>query len=202
MRHASALRANLSAIAQMAAQGFVATAMGIVTSYDPDHYAVKVQVQPPPAEGDPVETGWLPVWSGWVGNGWGLFCPPVIGAQVKIHFVGGDGQNGVVVGSLYSDVDVPLAVPSGEFWVVHKSGAFFKLTNDGKLTISDGHGASVVLDGAGNIASAGVWTHTGKLTVTDAVKFEGTAEIDGKTTAAEIDSSGPIKVGGVTVTVP
>lgn len=202
MRHMAALRSNLAQIAELAAQGVKSSSIGIVSSYDPVHYAVKVHLQPPPDEGDATETGWLPIWSGWVGDGWGLFCPPVIGAQVKVHFIAGDGQAAICIGALYSDADKPLPVPAGEFWIVHASGAFFKLTNDGKLTLSDAHGASVELDGAGNIASAGAWKHTGTLEVTAAVTLDSTLAVTGKTTAAEIDSSGPIKVGGVTLTVP
>jgi phage baseplate assembly protein V len=176
----------------MAAQGFVGSAIGIVTSYDPVHYAVKVHLQPPPAEGDATETGWLPVWSPWVGDKWGLFCPPVIGAQVIILFVAGDGQVGICLGALYSDADQPLNVPAGQFWVQDSAGAFLKFTNDGKVLLTAPQGFEVTGD----------TTITGKLHVTGAATLDSTLAVTGKTTAAEIDSSGPIKVGGVTVTVP
>jgi len=31
---------------------------------------------------------------------------------------------------------LPLPVSSGEFWLVHKTGSFLKLTNDGKVSIN------------------------------------------------------------------
>lgn len=202
MRHMAAMRANLAAMGQMAAQGFVSSALGLVTSYDPDHYAVKVQLQPPPAEGEAAETGWLPVWSPWIGQSWGFFSPPNVGDQVLVLFPGGDGQIGLVVGGIFSDLDKPLPVPAKEFWLQQEKGAFVKLTADGKLTLNDGHGASVVLSGDGKIASAGAWTHTGTFHATGAATLDSTLAVTGKTTAAEIDSSGPIKVGGTPLTVP
>jgi hypothetical protein len=48
-----------------------ATRHGIIDAYDPNAYAVKVTLQP-----DDTLTDWLPLKSPWVGNGWGLFCPP------------------------------------------------------------------------------------------------------------------------------
>jgi phage baseplate assembly protein V len=173
MNHLAALRSNMAAMAQMAAQGFVASAIGLVSSYDQDHYLVKVTLQPPPDEGDTPETGWLPIWSGWVGDGWGLFCPPVIGAQVTVHFIAGDGQVGLCIGALYSDADRPLSVPSGEFWVVHKSGAFFKLTNDGAITMQADADTFVTLAPGGAITSKGAWSHTGSITATGEGTFNG-----------------------------
>ena len=104
--------------------------MGLVTSYDPVNYCAKVKIQP-----QDVETGWLPIASPWAGNGWGLFAPPPIGAQVSVLFQEGSVEVGFIIGSLYSDSDVPLAVPSEEFWLVHKSGAYAKFTNDGKISV-------------------------------------------------------------------
>ena len=69
-------------------------------------------------------------------------------------------------------------------WLLHKSGAFFKLTNDGKATFSDGHGASIALNGDGTITSAGTWTHNGAMEVTQTMK------VDGQTTLAGVTSNG------------
>ncbi len=57
--------------------------LGIVQSFDPNKYAVKVMLQP-----DGIETGWLPLTSIWVGNNWGLFAPPNPGDMVDVHFSG------------------------------------------------------------------------------------------------------------------
>lgn len=140
--------------------GQIATVrVGQVSSYDPGNYSAKVLLQPEGAE-----TGWLPVMSQWVGNGWGLFSPPTPGDLVEVQFIDGDFTQGVVCLRFFNDLARPLNVPSGELWLVHKSGAYVKLTNDGKLSLSDGHGASIALNGDGTIASTGTWTHTGQFT--------------------------------------
>lgn len=117
--------------------------LATVTSYDPDHYAVKVALQP---EG--VETGWLPLASPWVGNGWGLFAPPSIGDQVQVEAQEGEGETRIVGARLYSDEDRPLAVPSGELWLVHQSGAKIRLLNSGQIEVRAGDIVAGPLSGA------------------------------------------------------
>ncbi|HQT89695.1 MAG TPA: phage baseplate assembly protein V [Acidiphilium sp.] len=118
---------------------------GIVESYDPNKATAKVTLQP-----DGVLTGWLPVAVMWMGNGWGLLCPPSPGDQVVVLPQGGDPEDLVVMGCVFSPQGTPAvsppATPSGELWLVHQSGAFIKLLN------------------SGGIASNGTWTHTGQFT--------------------------------------
>ncbi len=78
--------------------------MAVVTSFDPDAYAAKVQIQP---EG--VETGFLPVASPWVGNGWGMFCPPSPGDVVDVHF-----QEGGKLAAFKAKLAKLLAVPAAD----------------------------------------------------------------------------------------
>lgn len=108
-----------------------AVRIGVVTAYDPNNYAAKVQIQP---EG--YETGFLPVTSPWTGNGWGLFCPPTPGDVVDVHFQEGGKQAGFVALRHFGDQFRPMEVPSGEFWLVHKSGSSLKFLNDGSVTLS------------------------------------------------------------------
>ena len=83
-----------------------------------------------------VETGWLPIATPWSGNGWGMFCPPSPGDEVDVHFQEG-GKNAAYISlRFWGDNALPLAVPSGEWWLVHASGAFLKITNDGKVSIN------------------------------------------------------------------
>jgi len=114
---------------------------GIVTSYDPKNYLAKVTLQP---EGQ--ETGWLPIETGHVGEGYGI----VIGLQpgqggvnaqgqggqagpqqnnqgdqVIIRFQEGDVESGKIVQRVHSDQDSPPQAQSGEmiFWTkFQKSG--------------------------------------------------------------------------------
>jgi len=104
---------------------------GHVSGYDPNAYAVKVLLQP-----DNTETGWIPLDAAWVGNGWGMFAPPSIGDAVKVSFQEGSASAGIAGGRTFNDIDRPLAVESGELWLVHKLGGFLKLTNDGKLLVN------------------------------------------------------------------
>lgn len=107
------------------------TSTGIVKSFDPAKYAVRVELQP-----QGILTGWIPLLSPWVGNGWGMFCPPTIGDLVEVDFLGGHIGSGVAGLRFYNDQDVPLSVPSGEFWLVHKAGQVLKFHNDGTIEIS------------------------------------------------------------------
>ena len=118
-----------------------------VTSVDPALGTVRVQLQP---EG--VLTGWLPVLSVWVGNGWGVSCPPSPGDQVLVLPQEGDAENGVVIGRTWSrDTSVP-ATPVGELWLTHRSGSYLRLLNDGTISIKgDVHVAGNVFDQHGSL---------------------------------------------------
>lgn len=106
------------------------TRIGIVSAYNPSTYCVKVKVQP-----SGVETGWLPIKTAWVGNGWGMQAGPTIGDQVTLSFQEGDADAGVVLGSLYNNVDQPMAVPSGELWIKHQSGSLLKFLTNGDVQL-------------------------------------------------------------------
>ena len=128
------MRALLNAMAANAQQtgaGDSGTRQGIITAYDPDSYAVKVQLQP---TGE--ETGWIPLSSPWVGNGWGLAAGPMIGAEVEVEFDSGLMGAGMAAGQFYNDEDRCPGPPSGEFWLVHKSGSLLKFLNTGEVLLS------------------------------------------------------------------
>jgi phage baseplate assembly protein V len=155
---------------QRAMASIVSSRVGAITSYDPNTFTAVVQLQP-----DNILTGWLQVSSPWIGNGWGMFSPPNIGDLVVVEYINGDLQSGVIAGKFYNQVNLPKPVPSGEFWLFHKLGAFFKLTNDGKLSVSDGHGATVTLNGDGTISIVATQTTiTGPLHVTGNVQVDQT----------------------------
>lgn len=106
------------------------TRVATITSYNPATYAVKVQFQP-----SGVESGWLPIKTHWVGNGWGMQAGPTIGDLVTVAFQEGGHDAGVVIGALFNTQDQPMAVPSGEFWLQHKSGSFLKFLNNGDVQV-------------------------------------------------------------------
>ncbi len=176
--------------ALLAQSGRVQTRLGTVVAYNPDDYTVKVAIQP---EG--VHTGWIPLGAAWVGNGWGMFAPPSGGELVEVEFQEGSPESGIAVARLFNDEERPLPVPGGEFWLVHRLGASFKLTNDGAGTFSDGHGASVRLNGDGTITSEGAWTHGGSMTVVGEIVGQGGMAISGGT-GASMSVSGDLHVTG------
>ncbi|MFN3886148.1 MAG: phage baseplate assembly protein V [Aquabacterium sp.] len=187
--------------AQIAMSGGGASRLATVASFNPDNYTVKVVIQP---EG--VESGWLPLASAWVGNGWGMFCPPMPGDMVQVDFMEDSPDAGVVTVRLFNDQDRPLRCPAGELWLVHQSGAFFKLTNDGAATFSDGQGATVQLKGGNITSQASNWTHTGPMTIDGVTTIrqrligQGGMAISGGTGGAAATISGNLQVSGGDVT--
>lgn len=104
---------------------------GTVTSVNSQTATARVLIQP-----DAVLSGWLPVLSQWVGNGWGMVCSPSPGDQVLLVPQEGDMEQGIIIGRSFSNKQLPPVVPGGEFWLTHQSGSFLKLCNDGTLRIS------------------------------------------------------------------
>jgi phage baseplate assembly protein V len=121
---------------------------GTVTSVNAANATARVTIQP---EG--VLSGWLPILSMWVGNGWGMTCPPTPGDQVLLVPQEGDAEQGVIVGRVFSVNQMPPAAPVGEFWLLHQSGSFLKLCNDGTIRINgDLHVAGDVYDQHGPVS--------------------------------------------------
>lgn len=167
----------------------------LISSYD-GKGAVKVNVSFDPGT-PPVESNWMPLGGIAVGNGWGVMAGPQIGDQVMVIFENGDFESGVVVARIFSTVAQPMAVPSGELWNTHQKGAFFKLTNDGKASFSDGHGATVTLNGDGTITSAASqWHHAGPLAVAGDVSVTGQVSATTQVTAPTIVGSIDVTIAG------
>lgn len=142
--------------------------LGTVSGYDPANYLAKVVIYPGDDQDQGFETSWLPVFTPWVGNGWGMFCPPLVGDLVEVHFQEGSLQTAFVGLRTYNNEDRPLNVPAGEFWLVHATGAFVKLTNDGNVEISASN-VNVNASQDCNInANNATITTTGETTVTSA----------------------------------
>jgi hypothetical protein len=143
-RFLNLLKQHAGALDQGGSQPRLAT----VTSVNPQSATVRVTLQP---EG--VLTGWLPVLSPWIGAGWGMYCPPSPGDQVLVLAQEGDAEHGIIVGRAFSDQQVPPATPVGELWLMHKSGSFIKLQNDGTIQMQgDLHVAGDVYDSHGSLS--------------------------------------------------
>ncbi len=103
---------------------------GLVSSFDPAGYAARVLLQP-----ENVLSGWLPILSAWVGNGWGLAAPLTPGDQVLVVAQEADAEHGVIMGCVWSAVDKSPGAPGGELWLQHQTGSFVKLHNDGTIAM-------------------------------------------------------------------
>ncbi len=173
----------MRAQAVMAQQGKQPIRLGIVTAYDPNTYSVKVQFPP-----DTTETGWIPLGALAVGPSYGIYAAPALNDQISVLFQDGDRDAGIAGLRLFDNQSPPLAVPSGEIWIVHKSGAFFKLTTDGKAKFDDTKGGSVTLNADGTVSSTGTWTHTGAMTITQNLTVNQNATVSGSTSVQAITS--------------
>lgn len=112
-------------------QGQAQPRFATVTSVDPTTATARVMLQP-----EAVLSGWLPVLSPWIGAGWGMSCPPSPGDQVLVLGQEGNAEHGLIVGRAFSNVAPPPAAPAGECWLVHASGSFMKLLNDGTVQVN------------------------------------------------------------------
>jgi phage baseplate assembly protein gpV len=108
--------------------------IGVVDGYDPNRHAVKVKF-----EDEDKLSNWVPIGSAWTGNGWGLHMAPVIGSQVVVSYHDGDSNTGFVSHQLFSKIDNPLSVPSGDMWLQHENGCAFKLHANGLLELISGN---------------------------------------------------------------
>jgi hypothetical protein len=125
------LRNHMRLEAQRATADISLPRAGIVQNYDPAHYSARVLLQP---EG--ILTGYLPIATPWVGNQFGFYAGPNIGDVVDVIFQQGGNGAGVIVGRQFNALAQPLAVPSGECWLVHRSGSMIKFTTAGDIIIS------------------------------------------------------------------
>lgn len=140
----NALKSQAGAMDQATGQA----RFGLVTSVDPRNMTARVTLQP-----ENVLTGWLPVLSAFVGAGWGLVCPPSPGDQVLVLPQEGDAEHGVIVGRAYSDAARAPEAEAGEFVLIHKSGSFLKLMNDGTVQVKgDLHVDGDISDRHGSLA--------------------------------------------------
>ncbi len=103
--------------------------IGVVSSYDPKTHSVKLTRQP---EG--IETGFIPIGTGHIGNGWGVLVGPQIGDQFVMGFVGGDPEVPFIAGRVFSDHETPPNVASGEVLLQHQSGTKVLFDKEGNFT--------------------------------------------------------------------
>jgi len=154
---------------------FTTPRLATISSYDASNHAVKVIVQPVDPELGEQESNWMPLGTIGIGNGWGVAVGPQINDQVLVVYENGDFSSGTIVARVFSVAQQAIAVPSGEIWAVHQQGQFLKLTNDGKVTLNDKAGSTVVMNGDG----------TGTATFASGLTIDANTTINGTLTVTE-----------------
>ncbi len=101
-----------------------------ISAYDPKRHAIKATLHP-----DGIETGWFPMGTSHVGNGFGVVMGPNVGDQIMVGFLGGNIDSPVHLGRLHSDKEQPPVANSGEVVIQHGNGATIKITSTG-ITIT------------------------------------------------------------------
>lgn len=141
-------------------------AVGTVDGYDKDTHSAKVKLQP---EG--VLSGWLPLNSLGVGNGFGIKAAPKVGDPVLVHFHEGDREAGIIMGRFFTDQHKPVPLEEGEYLLQHetKTKVFFKKDGalliqyedkntsilfdaDGSLVVKQDSGSQIKMDPSGNVS--------------------------------------------------
>lgn len=103
--------------------------LGLVSSYNPKLHAVKVQFQPVGTE-----SGWIPLASVAIGNQFGHLHAPNIKDQVMVHFQEGDHGTGMVALRLFSTIDQPPQIQTGEHLYLHPTGSGIYHQQDGTVS--------------------------------------------------------------------
>lgn len=134
----------------------------LVTGYDPKKHAIKGILVP-----HEVETGWIPIGSSSIGNGYGDAMGPKVGDpqkldgdQFNVEFDNGDPNTPIATHRIFSDTDVPPTVQAGEMMRRHEKGQqlFFNQAGDAILSRDDGSKTAHKADGSAVSAPA-----TGKI---------------------------------------
>lgn len=169
---------------------------GTITSYDKDNGVVKVAIQP---EGR--ETNWIKLDSPGVGNGWGVQIGPQIGDEVTVSFDSSDPNLGKVTARHTNSLNLPMPVPSGEIWMVHKSGSLLKFNTDGTVTL---HSAvAISYDAPSHQFTGGPVTMDHTLTVTDSTGIVVTGgDVKADTIALKLHKTSQVMPGTGTSGVP
>ena len=147
---------------------------GVIQNYDPNAYKAKVLIQP-----ENILSGWLPISSEYVGNGFGLFFAPAIGDTVLCQFADGDFGRGVIgSGKIFLPAMPPVACPSGQVMLVHSSGTYLKILASGELDMNVV--GNLTLTVAGNLAA----NVSGTATITSpTIALDGNVSVSGTVTA-------------------
>lgn len=175
--------------------------VGEVTSYNKETHAVKLKLQP---EG--IETGWVPLGSSHIGNGWGMATGAKAGDQMVVGFLDGDHSAPVVVTRMFSDQQKPPQVEGGEMILQHETGSKLVIDKDGATTLQHKGGGTITFDKDGHITiksnDKNVTVEAGKGGLTykgQSHSFEGGLNVKGSITSDGQIAAKSVTSGGLPV---
>lgn len=175
----------------------VPVAFGHIASYDPKLNRVRLTIPSWRDEGgNAVLTGWMPLTSGWVGNGWGMQIAPKGGASVDnptqgepcvISIVRKNQGVHLVAGLYFNQANMPPFpdLMPGEFGMKHETGSLLRFTQDGDVLLT------TFRDLVATVGRDALLAVTRDVLVTGARDFKVTA-------SREIDLTAPtVKINGL-----
>lgn len=138
-------------------------AIARIVDYNEDFFAVKVSILPQLSSALGDVSGWIPLFSPWVGVGWGMTAAPFIDKEVVgnnpltlIIYLGDPYGAMVAFGTFFNNlVRAPVTV-NGELNIQHKSGTLIHIANDSSIVVKHANGGSEIhLDADGNLLAKG-----------------------------------------------
>jgi hypothetical protein len=105
--------------------------VGLISSYDPKTHSAKVKLMP-----GGQETGWLTIGATGASTSSGFISGPQVDDQVRVDFLEGDLETGIISQGVFSDKNPPPNVPSGEMHLFQKSVSTAILDNNGHITLT------------------------------------------------------------------
>jgi hypothetical protein len=172
------------------------TATGLITSVDQASYMAKVMLMP-----WGVETGWLPIGTIAVGNGWGFFHLPLTNTECTVSFQGGSVDNGRILHVNSNAMDAPpTGLVQGEFLLQHQSGSLIHFDNDGNVNIVTSADLTATVGGDVVLSAQGDVTAVVSGDLTAGVQGDTTLTTSGDITAAAIGDIDCTAVGDASLT--
>ncbi len=119
----------------------------VVTSYDSKKHAIKGMLVP-----HEIETGWIPISTDHIGNGFGNLAGPKVGSpdaldgdQFHVQFDAGNTNTLTATHRIFSEQDVPPQVQSGEILSQHQTGTKVFMDKDGQAIVEHGPSGNTIV---------------------------------------------------------
>ena len=122
---------HIMQMANLQANSKVILKQGKIKTYNPVDYTCTVILLP-----EDIETGRMPIYSMFAGNGWGMFAGASEGDLCAVFFIEGYSNMGFVFAYGFGGSKRPIETPSKQFHIQHENGSYVQLNNDGNVYIN------------------------------------------------------------------